>query len=104
VSKTGRFYEALQEERQTEDEFRSRLDSLMGAVALRDPATAGRLRVEIAEIQSRANRVFAEVWQKVEPSLSAESSEILVALAGYVDFLLLRECEKWMLGSSASSQ
>jgi hypothetical protein len=104
VSKTSRFYEALQEERQTEDEFRSRLDSLIGASALRDPALADHLRVEIAEIRSRAQRVFALVWQEVEPSLTSESSEILVALAANVDFLLLRECEKWMLGSYASTK
>jgi hypothetical protein len=48
--------------------------------------------------------VFALVWQEVEPSLTSESSEILVALAANVDFLLLRECEKWMLGSYASTK
>jgi len=100
VSKTGRFYEALQEERQTEDEFRSRLDSLMGAVAVRDAATAGRLRVELAEIETRVHLVYKTVWQKVEPSLSTDSSATLAALASYVRFILLRDCEKWMLGSS----
>lgn len=102
MSKTGRFYLALQEEREMEGELRSRLESVISDIARRDPAIADRLQVEIAEIESHAHRVFSLAWKRVEPSLSSESSEILDALVSYVCFLLSRECEKWMLGSSAS--
>ena len=100
VSKTHRFYEALQAERETEDELRDHLESLIDAIAPRDAETAYRLRVELADIETRVHRVYATVWQKVEPSLSTESSEMLVALANYARFILLRDCAKWMLGSS----
>lgn len=100
MSKTSRFYEALHAERETDAELRDHLESLIDAIAARDAETADRLRVELAEIETRAHLVYKTVWQKVEPSLSTESSATLAALASYVRFILLRDCEKWMLDSS----
>jgi hypothetical protein len=39
MSKTGRFYLALQEEREMEGELTSRLESVMSDIARRDPTT-----------------------------------------------------------------
>lgn len=102
MSKTGRFYLALQEERELEDQLREELHLLLAALSLRDPETAARLRTDIAEIEARVHRVFRTVWHRVESSLSVESSEVLCELAGFVQFLLLRDCEKWMLGKPTS--
>lgn len=102
MSKTGRFYLALQEERELDDELREELHLLLAALSLRDPEIAERLRTDIAEIEARVLRVYATVWHRVETSLSVESSEILCDLAGYVAFLLTRDCEKWVMGKPTS--
>lgn len=102
MSKTSRFYLAMQEERELEDQLREELHLLLAALSLRDPEAAARLRTDIAEIEARVHRVFRIVWHRVESSLSVESSEILCELAGFVQFLLLRDCEKWMLGTPTS--
>jgi len=99
MSKTSRFYLALQEERELEYQLREEIHLLLAALSLRDPETAARLRTDIAEIEARVHRVFRTVWHRVESSLSVESSEILCELAGFVQFLLLRDCEKWMMGT-----
>lgn len=72
------------------------------ALSLRDPEIAERLRTDIAEIESRVLRIYATVWHRVETSLSIESLEILCDLADNVAFLLMRNCEKWMLGKPTS--
>lgn len=102
MSKTSRFYLALQEHRELEDQLREELLRVLVPLSLRDPETAERLRSDIAEIEARVDRNFWTVWHRVETSLSVESSEILCELAGFVQFLLLRDCEKWMLGESNS--
>lgn len=103
MSKTGRFYLALQEEREQEDQLREELHLLLGALSLKDPKTADQMRTDIAEIEARVLRIYATVWHRVETSLSVESSEILSDLAGYVAFLLMRDCEKWVMGKPASA-
>jgi len=102
MSKTNRFYLALQEERELENQLREELLRVLVPPSLRDPETAERLRFDIAEIEARVHRIFWTVWHRVETSLSVESSEILRELAGFMQFLLLRDCEKWMLGEPTS--
>jgi len=104
MSKTGDFYTRLLEERETESEFLARISSLIDAIATSNPELANRIRAEVSRIDASVERLFRIAWQEVESTSLADDSEILVVLARYVQFLLLRDCEKWMLGGRTSEK
>lgn len=92
------------EERETESEFLARISSLIDAVAITKPELANRIQAEVSRLDASVERLFKIAWQEVESTSLADDSEILVVVASYVQFLLLRDCEKWMLRGRASEK
>jgi len=60
--------------------------------------------VSLSRLEARVEKFFTVARQEVELVALANDSEILVVLADYVQFLLLRDCENWMLGFRASEK
>jgi len=104
MSKTGDFYTRLMDERETESEFLDRISSLIDATVTSNPELANRIQAEVSRLDASVEKLFRIVWQEVESTSLADDSDILVVLARYVQFLLLRDCEKWMLGGRASEK
>jgi hypothetical protein len=96
MGQTKRFLEKIHDEQdaiiEMHDVLRQKSEALFGD----DVEKNHQLNELLAEIVKQADCLYTMVWREYEPKLKNEHSEVLEALSGLLDLILLSECQKWL--------
>lgn len=97
MGQTGRFYEALWDERDREVELKEKLAKALGDSKDQLTHFSDEVRSMISNLIDQADSVYRLFWAENKESLRQPTPEALEITDEFVSFLLRRDCSKWMI-------